>query len=115
MTQFDDLDVHTESQGDAVIMTPKGEIDLSRSPVLRASITQVQQLSQGRLVIDLTDVPYMDSSGLATLVEAMQHSRKSGGLLILCGLQDKVQSVFEIARLNMVFTIVNSRDEALTA
>jgi anti-sigma B factor antagonist len=56
----------------------------------------------------------MDSSGVATLVEAMQVARKQGGRLVLCGLQEKVRSIFEIARLDMVFTIVGSRNEALT-
>ena len=57
----------------------------------------------------------MDSSGVATLVEAMQVARRGGGKLILCALQEKVRSVFEIARLDMVFTIVASTEEAVTA
>ena len=56
----------------------------------------------------------MDSSGLATLVEAMQIARKSQGKLVICALQQKVRSIFEIARLDMVFKIVNTRDEAMT-
>jgi len=56
-------------------------------------------------VVDLSGVNYMDSSGVATLVEAMQISRRQSTKLVLCSLQDKVRSVFEIARLDRVFEI----------
>ena len=55
----------------------------------------------------------MDSSGVATLVEAMQLSRKQNASLVLFSMQDKVRSIFEIARLDRVFTIVPLEDDAL--
>ena len=57
----------------------------------------------------------MDSSGVATFVEAMQLAQRGGCRLILCALQERVKSIFEIARLDMVFTILGSTDEAKTA
>ena len=57
----------------------------------------------------------MDSSGVATFVEAMQLARRKGSRLVLCDLQERVRSIFEIARLDMVFTIVDSTEEALAA
>jgi anti-sigma B factor antagonist len=57
----------------------------------------------------------MDSSGVATLVEAMQIARKQSTRLVLCGMQSKVRSIFEIARLDRVFTIVDDREAAATA
>ena len=73
----------------------------------------MQKVNPGRLVIDLSEVPYMDSSGVATLVEAMQVARRRNQKLILCSPQEKVKAIFEIARLDMVFKIVGSRDEAV--
>lgn len=108
------IEVRTETISDATIVQPMGEIDLGNATALRTYLTQAQREKPQRLVIDLEKVPYMDSSGVATLVEAMQVARKQGGRLVLCGLQDRVRSIFEIARLDMVFTIVGSRDEALT-
>lgn len=108
------IEVHLETTSDATIVQPLGEIDLGNATALRTHISQAQRSKPARLVIDLAKVPYMDSSGVATLVEAMQVARKHGGLLVLCGLQDKVRSIFEIARLDMVFTIVASRAEAMT-
>lgn len=112
MRDSEHVEVSVESVDDALIIRPLGEIDLGRSPSLRLQLTQAMSREFSRLVIDLSDVPYMDSSGVATLVEAMQQSRRSGSKLVLCGLQEKVRSIFEIARLDTVFTIVSDSEEA---
>ena len=104
-----------EQIDDGIYLALTGDIDLSRSPVLRQTLLDIASRKPGRLVIDLVAVPYMDSSGVATLVEALQALRKSGGKMVLCSLQPKVRSIFEIARLNMVFTIVDDRDAAMSA
>ena len=57
----------------------------------------------------------MDSSGVATFIEAMQVARKHQTSLVLCNLQDRVRSIFEIARLEMVFTIASDTEAAMTA
>ncbi len=114
MNDMDQIEVITEVVDDTTIMRPKGETDLSRAPSLRHQISEVQSAKPARLIIDLANVPYMDSSGVATLVEAMQIARRSGGKIILCAMQERVQSIFEIARLDMVFTIVGSTEDALT-
>jgi anti-sigma B factor antagonist len=107
------LSVRSESRDGATIVRPQGDIDLAGSPTLRQEIKKAQAGGPKRLIIDLGGVPYMDSSGVATLVEAMQLARKGGTKLVLCGLQDKVRSIFEIARLDTVFTITPSVETAL--
>jgi anti-sigma B factor antagonist len=109
------IKVTSESRDGATIIVPEGDIDLARSPVLRNSIRQAQNAKPQRLIVDLGLVDYMDSSGVATLVEALQVARRSNTKVILCGMKDRVRSIFEIARLDTVFTIVPSRDAALTA
>lgn len=113
MKDKDTIPMETDRLADGVVIRPKGDIDLSRAPSLRQQISEVQKGNPGRLVIDLSDVPYMDSSGVATLVEAMQVARRRNQKLVLCCPQEKVKAIFEIARLDMVFKIVNSRDEAV--
>ncbi len=115
MTDARDLEVRQETTGNATVLTPVGEIDLSRAPALRTHLTAALGTGPMRLVIDLSEVPYMDSSGVATFVEAMQLANKRGSRLFLCGLQERVQSIFEIARLDMVFTILPTTEEALNA
>jgi anti-sigma B factor antagonist len=115
MREADRIEVKTRTVDDATILAPMGEIDLSCAPSFRNHISAVQARRPRRLIIDLAGVPYMDSSGVATLVEAMQNARRTGGKLILASMQEKVRSIFEIARLDMVFIIVSNADEALTA
>ena len=113
MSKAEELQIQTENTDDGVILRPIGEIDLSCAALLRQRLKQVQTDEPGRLVIDLSEVPYMDSSGVATLVEAMQIARRTNSKIVLCRLQDKVRSIFEIARLDMVFKIVGRADDAL--
>ncbi|TVQ59399.1 MAG: anti-sigma factor antagonist [Phycisphaerales bacterium] len=115
MNERDSIEVSTEQRGDALIVTPTGDIDLHRSPAFRARLKDFASSKPKRLVVDLSRVPYMDSSGVATLVEAMQIARRQSTELVLCGLQDKVRSIFEIARLDMVFKIVPDADTASKA
>ena len=112
MSRAEELEIQTENIHDGVILRPLGEIDLSCAATLRQQLGQVQAGRPARLVVDLSGVPYMDSSGVATLVEAMQIARRTGSKLVLAALQDKVRSIFEIARLDMVFSIVNTVDDA---
>ena len=99
----------------AVVVAPKGDVDMSRSPVLREALRGVQAQRPGKIIIDLEHVDYMDSSGLATLVEAMRTAKGHATKLVLCGLNDKVRAIFEIARLHHFFTIVGSVSEAVDA
>jgi anti-sigma B factor antagonist len=111
----DDVEITSEQVNGSLILKPQGDIDLSRSPSLRVQIAEAQGSAPSKLIIDLCEVPYMDSSGVATLIEAMKEARQAGRKLVLCALQDRVKSIFEIARLDMVFTIVDTRDDALQA
>jgi len=106
------MEVLVQSRDQSVIVSPAGEVDLSVARELQAHLKKAMESKPSRLVVDLSKVPYMDSSGVATLVEAMQITRKQSTKLVLCGLQDKVRSIFEIARLDRVFTIVSTADEA---
>ncbi len=105
----------TEQLSDGVYVALTGEIDLSTSPMLRYELLELAKGAPPRLVVDLDGVPYMDSSGVATLVEAFQQQRKRSGRMILCGLQPKVRSIFEIARLDMVFEIMEDKEAAKSA
>ncbi len=107
--------VKTDLAPGVVVVHPSGDIDMSRSPELRAAIRSVQERKPPKLVVDLSDVEYMDSSGLATLVEAMRTSKANKTAMVICGMHDKVRSIFEIARLNQFFTIVDDLDAAVSA
>jgi anti-sigma B factor antagonist len=107
--------VAVEKVDGVTVVSPEGDIDLSRSPALRSALRQVQMAKPSRLVVDLARVDYMDSSGIATLVEALQNARRAETRMVLCGMKERVRSIFEIARLDTVFTIVESREQAIEA
>jgi anti-sigma B factor antagonist len=92
-----------------------GEIDLHISQGISSSLRAMTDQKPKQLVIDLSGVTYIDSSGLAVLIEAMQNVGSYGGKFALAGLQDGVRPIFEIARLDQVFRIFPNVDAALAA
>jgi anti-sigma B factor antagonist len=73
-------------------------------PLLAAKLPQI--------VVDLSQVSYIDSSGLALFIEAMQRVQAYGGTFVLCGLRESVSHIFNIARLDQVFRIFPDRAAA---
>ena len=105
--------VKVESRDGNVIVAPQGDVDLACSPELRYELQQAAQKKPKRLIVDLAGVPYMDSSGVATLLEALQRVQGTGSSLVLCSMPEKVRAIFQIARLEMVFCIVENVEAAL--
>ena len=68
--------------------------------------------SPTKIIVDLAHVPYMDSSGIATLIEGLQLAKQSNIEFIICTVSEGVRSIIELARLDQIFTIVDSRDQA---
>lgn len=101
----DTIRVDYTEQGDDTIVTPFGEIGYPEANAFRNYLRKAQE-RRGRILVDLANVQFMSTPGLATLVEALQNAKRSGTKLVLAGLQERVRAVFEIARLNTVFTIV---------
>ena len=113
-TQNPELVQRLRRQGDAVIASLVGEIDLHNSPELRSAILDVLLKSQPKkIILNLNQVPYMDSSAIAVLVELLQKARKTGGRVFLTNLQPRVKGLLEIARLGSIFGIVDGEAEAL--
>ncbi|MEL6328560.1 MAG: STAS domain-containing protein [Planctomycetota bacterium] len=98
---------------DAMVVAPRGDVDMACSPELRVALRSALDKPVPRVVVSFEDVTYMDSSGLATLVEAMRGAKSANKALVLYGLNDKVRAIFEIARLHQFFTIAGTLDEAV--
>jgi anti-sigma B factor antagonist len=97
------------------ILPLEGEIDLHVSPRISASLSALINQKPKKLVVDLSKVNYIDSSGLAVLIEGMQNVEAYGGKFALAGLQENVRPIFEIARLDQVFRIFSDTEAALAA
>jgi anti-sigma B factor antagonist len=87
------------------ILALEGEIDLHRSPQVKETLEPLIEKKMPRILIDLSAVSYIDSSGLAVLIETMQRIGAYGGKFGLFGLREGVRGIFEIARLDQIFKI----------
>ena len=109
-----DLVPAVRQEGDAIVASIRGEIDLHNSPQVRGEILRfLEEQKPKKLVLNLGEVPYMDSSAIAVLVEALQKMRKTGGKIYLTHLQPRVKGLLEIARLNTIFVLAATEEEAL--
>ena len=106
------LEIHTETSEDTVTLRLAGDIGYSEATNLREALRAAQSNSPAKLIVDLSQVDYMNTPGLATLVEALQNTRRRNARMVLCGLTTKVRAIFDIAKLNKVFTIVDSLESA---
>lgn len=91
-----------------------GDIDINSSPDVKKTFDQVISQKKDKVVINLKEVGYIDSSGLATLVEVLKNLRSYGGKLKLSNLSSKVKGLFEITKLDKLFDIVDEEDDAVT-
>ncbi|MCK4601775.1 MAG: STAS domain-containing protein [Phycisphaerae bacterium] len=99
--------------GCSVVVDVVGDIDLNRSLAFQQALLELLDNKPERLVVNLSGVPYMDSSGVASLVKLLSRVRKVGLSLCLVAMRDRVRSVFEITRLDSVFDIYATEEEAL--
>ncbi len=109
-----DIIKRSKEKDGLVVLELQGEIDMSNSPILRTKILDVFQGTPTIFVINMTDIGYMDSSGLGTLVEALKWSHRKNTQLRLVGVCDNVKSVFEISRLTSIFQFYDSEEDALS-
>jgi anti-sigma B factor antagonist len=110
-------DVHVEDAGPAVaILVVGGEVDFEVSPQLKARIMRAIKSGKRRLILDLTDVTFIDSTAIGVLAGAIERLDETGGgsLSIVCA-HEKVIQIFEITGLDSVVTVHPSREDALAA
>jgi anti-sigma B factor antagonist len=110
-----DLRLRVRQIGAAALVEIGGEIDLHSAPQLRAALLKAGEGEAPRLVVDLSEVTFIDSTGIGVLVGALKRARESGGDVHFCGVQARVRRVFEITGLIHGLPLFESRDAALTA
>jgi len=108
-----DLTMDTRREGEAVVVALRGEVTVFSSPTLRDQLYKVMDSRPARVVLDLSEVQYVDSSGVATFVEALRQIRSRDGEMVLARVSDRVRGVIEIARLDTLFPMAETVEEAL--
>jgi anti-sigma B factor antagonist len=108
-----DVSVTSRQSGDRTVIEVKGEIDVYTAPALREEISSLVDAEHTTIVVDLTQVSFMDSTGLGVLVGALKKVRTLGGDLSLVINEEKILKVFRITALTQVFSIHPTLEEAL--
>ena len=109
------MQINSEEKNGISIFRINGDIDLESSPEVKKFFDQIAAEKKDKVVINLKEVNYVDSSGLATLVEILKNLRTYEGKLKLTNLSEKVKGLFEITKLDKLFDISAEEENALTS
>jgi len=102
------LNLSESEKNGAWVIHAEGEVDLYSSPPLREAILRGMEAGHTVLAVDLAGVPYMDSSGVATLVEGLKAGGKAGKTFVLLAPSQSVMKVLQLSRLDTLFDIRES-------
>ena len=94
------MKVYAKAIGDICFMEVDGEVDAEHAAQLKKAIAKAREDFAKSFVLDLSQVSFIDSTGLGVLISLMRHLHEAGGRLKLVGLRDEVRSIFEITRLS---------------
>jgi len=100
-----ELEIETIERDGACVVVVEGEVDLNTSPKLRTVLTKQVPRNVRAVEVDLQAVPYMDSSGVATLIEGLRAAVSSDAEFALVAPSPAVLKVLKLSRLDSVFTI----------
>lgn len=111
-----DFAVSAQGSGEnTAILTIQGEVDVYTAPRLREEIHRRLDAGDNKIVVDLTDVAYMDSTGLGVLIGALKRARESRGELIVASPNARISRILDVTGLNRIFNVQPQVSDALNA
>ena len=106
------MGVKTEIKNGLTVCHVEGEIDINTAPEIKKAFDKLICKKEPKIVVNFTRVTYVDSSGLATLVEILKNMRSYGGRMRLTNLSPKIKGLFEITKLEKLFEIMVDENDA---
>jgi len=100
------MDVSVEQKGAVAVVKVSGIVDLGESPALREQMMSLVKEGVKGLVIDMSGVRYLDSSGMATLVDMLNRIEDRGGNMVVTGIPKDMREMFRITRLDQRFNFI---------
>jgi len=97
------------------VVAVRGEIDLFTAPELKQKLTDAIEGGKTRIVVDLSETTFLDSTALGVLIGAVKRLRSRDGRLTIVNVDDNIAKTFEITGLDQIFPISATRDEAVKA
>ena len=107
------MDISEDRKADALILALSGKLDATTAKTFEEKILAVIDSGTQRLVLDLSQLEYVSSSGLRVLLLAAKRLRGTDGKIVLCALKDQIRQVFDLAGFSSILPIYGSRDEAI--
>lgn len=108
------MNVETREVNGTMVVALEGEVDLQHSPTVRKQLMELM-FERRHVLVDMTGVAYIDSSGIASLVEAYQMARRNGTRFVLAAISAPALRVLQLARLDKVFAIAETVEAGLEA
>jgi anti-sigma B factor antagonist len=108
------VDASTRSAGEIIIVDLVGQIDLGSSPALRKTLLNCLKTTK-HMAINMSGVTYIDSSGIASLLEVLREAQDTNRKLVLFGVAGAVLQVLQLTRLTGIFEIVSTEEQVLNA
>jgi len=105
------VEIRCDPKGNRTIVHISGEVDMHQSPELEKILSKLTDQKVSEILVNLSQTTYLDSSGIATLVECFRKVKVYGGKFCLVELNEKILPIFEIMRLDKVFTICSTMAE----
>lgn len=103
-----------KTDNDAMVVRPSGRLTMVTAPDLREALLALVDAGDSRIVVDLRDVEFIDSSGLGALISGLRAARQAGGDLRIASPNQQVQSVLEVTSLNRVLSSYESAEVAFS-
>src|SRR4051812_19434029 len=97
------------------VLAVRGEIDLFTAPELKQVLAESIEAGRNRIIVDLTETTFLDSTALGVLIGAVKRLRSRHGALAIVNVDENIAKTFEITGLDQIFTIMSTRDEAVEA
>jgi anti-sigma B factor antagonist len=109
------MKIRMDEHKGVTVLSPSGDIDMYTSPELRKELLRIIGDKESPLLVNFKDVSYIDSSGIATFVEGLKTMKSYGGRLQLIGLPKAIMEIFRFSKLEGVFEIYGTLDDALNS
>jgi len=109
------MEITAKQAGDVTVLTLNGRLDLSSGSALKEQIKSLFEEEKNSVHLNLSQVEFINSSGLGALVSIMKEVRLRKGRLTLSDLASYVQEIFDITQLSHIFEIFGTQDEALNS
>ena len=107
------MDISEDRKVDAVILALSGKLDATSAKTFEDKILSLINSGAQRLVVDLSQLDYISSSGLRVFLLAAKRLQPTAGKFALCGMQDHIRQVFDLAGFSSILSIYGSRAEAV--